>query len=195
MSQEPEARPARRGGTVDGKRFSLGTLSSLRHRNYRLLWVGSLISHSGDTMDQVALNWLVLVMTDSPLYLGLFNLTRAVPLLALGLVAGVVVDRMERRKLLMVTQTSAMVLAFALAVLVSSGAAQIWHIFVLGVLRGTVMCFNAPARQTIISDLVPKSDLANAVALNSATMQICRILGPALGGYSSPVWGPAALSM
>ena len=158
------------------------TLSSLRHRNYLLLWVGTLVSHSGDWMDQVALNWLVLVMTDSPFYLGLLNLFRAVPMLLLTLMAGVLVDRMERRRLLMITQTFAMVLAFVLAVLVSTGAVQVWHIFVVGTLRGAIMSFNMPARQTLISDLVPRGDLANAVALNSAGMNITRIVGPAVAG-------------
>lgn len=158
------------------------TLSSLRHRNYRLLWIGTLVSQSGDWMDQVALNWLILVMTNSPFYLGLLNLFRALPMLVLTLMAGVLVDRMERRRLLMITQTAAMALAFVLAVLVSSGLVQVWHIFLIGTLRGAIMSFNMPARQTLISDLVPRSDLANAIAINSATMNITRILGPALAG-------------
>ncbi len=162
--------------------MKLRFLSSLRHRNYMLLWVGTLISQSGDWMDTVALNWLILVLTDSPFYLGAFNLFRAVPMLVLLLFAGVVVDRMERRKILMITQSAAMVLAFALAVLVSTGLVQVWHIFLLGTLRGVIMSFNMPARQALISELVPRSDLANAVALNSATMNLCRILGPAIAG-------------
>ncbi len=128
------------------------------------------------------MNWLILEMTNSPLYLGLLNLFRAVPMFLLTLLAGVVVDRMERRRLLMISQGAAMVLAFVLAVLVSSGAVQVWHIFVIGTLRGAIMSFNAPARQTLISDLVPRNDLANAVAINSATMNLTRVLGPTLGG-------------
>ncbi|MDO8691463.1 MAG: MFS transporter [Dehalococcoidia bacterium] len=162
--------------------MKLRFLSSLRHRNYMLLWVGTLISHSGDWMDNVALNWLILVMTNSPFYLGVFNLCRALPMLVLVLIGGVVVDRMDRRKILMVTQTAAMVLAFALAVLVSTGLVQVWHIFLLGTLRGIINSFNMPARQAIISDLVPRHDLANAIALNSATMNVTRIWGPAIAG-------------
>lgn len=168
--------------TTQARQISHHTLSSLKHRNYMLLWVGTLISHSGDWMDTVALNWLVLVLSGSPLYLGLVNLSRALPVLVLTLVAGVIVDRMERRKLLMITQAGAMALAFALAVLVATGHAQIWHIFVIGTLRGVVMAFNMPTRQTIISDLVPRSDLANAIALNSATLNVTRVIGPALAG-------------
>lgn len=163
-----------------GPRFEV--LGSLRHRNFFLLWAGTLISQTGDWMDHVALNWLVLVMTESPLYLGIFNLCRAVPMLLLILLAGVVSDRMERRKLLMITQVSAMVLAFALAVLVSTGLVQVWHIFVVGTLRGVIMSFNMPARQSLISELVPKTSLANAIALNSATMNTTRIFGPAVAG-------------
>lgn len=158
------------------------TISSLKHRNFMLLWTGTLISQSGDWMDTVALNWLVLVMTNSPLYMGLVNLCRAAPVLFLTLVAGVVTDRMERRKLLMITQGAAMVLAFVLAVRIFSGSVQIWEIFVIGTLRGIVMSFNMPARVAVISDLVPKHDLANAVALNSATYHVTRIIGPAISG-------------
>jgi len=167
------------------------TFNSLSYRNYRLLWTGTLISHSGDWMDQLALNWLVLELTDSPFYLGLVNLCRAIPILLFTLIGGVVADRVERRKLLMVTQSVAMILAFGLAALVSAGLISMWQILTIATLRGLMMSFNLPARQTIISDLVPRSSLANAIALNSVTMSITKIVGPSLAGVLITLVGTA----
>ena len=158
------------------------TFVSLRHRNYRLLWFGSLVSSSGDWMDQIALNWLVYDLTGSAVYLGLLNLCRLGPILLFTLIGGVVADRVERRRLLFTTQTVAMLLALALALLVSTGAAQIWAVLLIAAGRGVMMSFNQPARQSLISDLVPADDLMNAIALNSATLNLTRVLGPAIGG-------------
>lgn len=161
---------------------------SLQHRNYRLLWTGTLISSSGDWMDQVALNWLVYELTGSAFSLGILNLCRLVPILLFTLIGGVVADRFERRRMLFVTQAVAMVLALALAVLVSTGIVfrdpQIGFLLVLVVAvgRGMMMSFNQPARQSLISDLVPSELLTNAVALNSATLNLTRVIGPAIGG-------------
>lgn len=167
------------------------TFSSLRHRNYLLLWIGTLISHSGDWMDQVALNWLVLVMTNSPFYLALLNFSRSFPILFFTLLGGVVADRFERRKLLMVTQGSETVLALILAALVSLGSAQLWQLILISVLRGVMHSFNQPARQALIPDLVEKGDLMNAVALNSATANATRIIGPSLAGILIGIIGVA----
>lgn len=167
------------------------TFSSLRHRNYLLLWIGTLVSHSGDWMDQLALNWLVLELTGSPLYLGLVSLCRAIPILLFTLIGGVAADRVEKRRLMMITQSFAMTLALLLAALMSLGLIQVWHIFIIAALRGTMMSFNMPARQTIISDLVPRNDLPNAIALNSATMNLTRIIGPSLAGLLISVVGIA----
>jgi MFS family permease len=144
--------------------------------------MGTLISQSGDWMDQMALNWLVYQITGSAVALGLLNLCRFVPILLFTLIGGVVADRWPRRRLLFSTQAIAMVLAFALAVLVSTGLVQFWMVLVIAVGRGTMMSFNQPARQSLISELVPRSSLTNAIALNSATLNFTRILGPAIGG-------------
>jgi MFS transporter, DHA1 family, staphyloferrin A biosynthesis exporter len=156
--------------------------SSLQYPNYRLLWMGTLVSQSGDWMDQMALNWLVYQITGSAVALGLLNLCRFVPILLFTLIGGVVADRWPRRRLLFSTQAIAMVLAFALAVLVSTGLVQFWMVLVIAVGRGTMMSFNQPARQSLISELVPRSSLTNAIALNSATLNFTRILGPTIGG-------------
>ncbi len=158
------------------------TFSSLRHRSFLILWIGTVVSHSGDWMDQIALNWLVLEISNSPLSLGLVNLWRAIPVLIMTPLGGVAADQWERRRILMVTQTLYMVLAFLLGALVTAGVANLWELYVIAALRGIVMSFNMPARQSMISDLVPRKDLPNAVALNSATNHLTRVLGPSLGG-------------
>ena len=169
------------GQAVEGGRFRR-TFSSLRHRNFRLLWTGTIVSNSGDWMDQIALNWLVLELTHSPLSLGLVNLCRAIPVLIFTLVGGVAADKFERRRILMVTQGSAMLLAFLLGGLVTTGHVALWHIYVIAALRGAIMSFNMPARQSMISELVPRENLTNAVALNTATIHLTRVLGPSVGG-------------
>jgi MFS family permease len=158
------------------------TFASLRHRNFRLLWFGTMISHSGDWMDQIALNWLVYDLTGSALALGIMNAVRMAPILLFTLVGGVVADRWPRRTLLMSTQGAAMLLALILAVLVSAGVVQFWMILVVAFGRGVMMSFNQPARQSLISDLVPREDLMNAIALNAATNNSTRVIGPAIGG-------------
>lgn len=164
---------------------------SLEHRNFRLLWLGTIVSHSGDWMDQIALNWLVYQLTGSPVYLGILNLCRTAPIVVFTLLGGVVADRMERRRLLFATQVVAMLLALALAVLVSSGLVEIWMVLLVAIGRGVMMSFNAPARQSLISELVPREHLMNAIALNSATLNLTRVLGPALGGVIIATLGVA----
>lgn len=154
----------------------------LRHRNFRLLWTGTLISQSGDWMDQIALNWLVYELTGSAFALGLVNLCRLTPILFFTLVGGVIADRVERRKLMFTTQTVAMVLALVLAVLVSTGLVELWMVLLVAVGRGIALSFNLPARQSLISDLVPREILSSAIALNQATNNLTRVLGPAIGG-------------
>jgi MFS family permease len=158
------------------------TFSSLRHRNYRLLWTGTLISSSGDWMDQIALNWLMYTLTNSPVYLGLLNFCRLAPILVFTLIGGVVADRVERRRLMFTTQSVAMVLALVLAILVSTGVVQVWMVLLIAAGRGVMLSFNMPARQSLISELVPAEDLMNAIALNSATLNLTRVIGPAIGG-------------
>jgi MFS family permease len=133
-------------------------------------------------MDQMALNWLVYQITGSAVALGLLNLCRFVPILLFTLIGGVVADRWPRRRLLFSTQAVAMFLAFILAILVSTGTVQFWMVLIIAVGRGMMMSFNQPARQSLISELVPRSSLTNAIALNSATLNFTRILGPAIGG-------------
>ena len=157
-------------------------LQSLRHRNYRLLWIGTIVSNSGDWMDQIALNWLVYLLSGSAVQLALLNLCRLAPIFVFTLVGGVIADRMERRRLLFVTQVVAMVLAVVLAMLTWLELVQIWMVLLIAIGRGIVLSFNQPARQSLISELVPRDDLRNAIALNSATLNLTRVLGPTIGG-------------
>jgi MFS family permease len=133
-------------------------------------------------MDQIALNWLVYQLSGSPVQLALLNVFRLAPIFAFTLLGGVIADRMERRRLLFGTQVVAMVLAFVLATLTITGLVEIWMVFAIAAGRGVVLSFNQPARQSLIADLVPKEDLKNAIALNSATLNLTRVLGPTIGG-------------
>lgn len=177
---------------VDGTPKRSGTFAALKHRNYRLMWIGNLISNSGDWIDQVALNWLVISTTNSPIYLGLVNLARGMPLVLFALVGGVVADRMDRRRMLMTTQAMAMVFAVLLAALVYTDNAPIWAILLLATGRGILIAFNTPARHSLVSELVPREDLGSAVALNSVTLNLSKVLGPLLAALILSAFGIAA---
>ncbi len=161
---------------------NLRTFSSLRFRDYRLLWLGQAGTSAGQWMDQVARSWLIYQLTGSPLELGAVAAARALPILAFGVVAGVVADRQGRKAQLIVSQVVNAVLNLALATLVVTGQVRPWHVYVTALLVGTAQAFQQPARQALISDLVGKEHLANAVALNSAIFNLMRSLGPALAG-------------
>ena len=159
-----------------------GPFASLRHRNYRLFWIGNLISFSGDWLDQVALNWLVISTTGSAPMLGLVNLGRGLPIVAFALIGGTVADRVDRRIMMLCTQAAAMAVAIGLALAVALAGAPIWLILILATLRGVIVAFNLPARNSLIYDLVPRGDLASAVALNSITINMAKIIGPLAAG-------------
>lgn len=156
--------------------------SSLRYRNFRLLWTGGVISSTGDFLEIVALNWLVYELTNSPFYLGLFNLARSLPVLFFTLIAGAMADKYERRKLMLYSQGTAMLLSGILAVLAFAGKLTVHPLIIIGVLQGIANSFNLPIRQSLISELVPKESIVNAVALNGASITLTLVLGPALGG-------------
>ena len=136
----------------------------------------------GQWMDQVARSWLIYQMTGSALQLGAVSAMRAVPMLAFGMVAGVVADRYGRKAQLIISQVTNVALNLILATLVLTGRVQPWHVYVTALLAGTVQAFQQPARQSLISDLVGKEHLQNAVALNSAIFNLTRSVGPAVAG-------------
>lgn len=166
--------------------------SALRNRNFALLWIGSVISNSGSWMQIVAQGWLVYQMTDSPVYLGIVGMARALPMMVLPPMGGVVADRVPRLKLLKVTQNLSLLLALLLAVLVSTDLIQIWQIIVLSFLSGAVNAFDQPTRQALLPDLVRPADMTNAIALNSAAWQGAALFGPTLAGATIALFGLAA---
>jgi MFS family permease len=167
------------------------TLSSLRHRDFRLLFFGTSLSHVGDFIQAMAQSWLVWTMTSSPLLLGVVGFCQALPRLLLGVVGGAIVDRVERRRLLLSTQILAMLQAFTFWALVYFEEIQFWHVMVLVLFLGTVNTINQTARHSLINNLVPREDLMNAIALNSSMANLAKIAGPSLGGVLISVIGVA----
>jgi len=158
-------------------------LRSLRHRNYRLFFGGQGISLVGTWMQQIALGWLVYRLTDSAFLLGLVSFAGQIPTFILASFAGVLADRYNRHKIIIITQTLAMIQAVILAVLTLTHTIQIWHIIFLSVFVGIVNAFDMPTRQSFVIDLVDdKSDLPNAIALNSSMFNTARLVGPTIAG-------------
>lgn len=167
------------------------TLSSLRFRNFRLLFIGTVFSHTGDFMQAMAQAWLVWTMTSSPFLLGLIGFCQAAPRLILGAIGGAIVDRLDRRRLLVITQNLAMVQAFVFWALVYFDLIRFWHILLLVLFIGTVNTLNQTARQSLINSLVPRGELMNAIALNSSIVNLSKVIGPSLGGVLIALIGVA----
>ena len=167
------------------------TGSSLRYRNFRLLFIGTVFSHTGDFMQAMAQAWLVWTMTNSPFLLGLLGFCQAVPRLLLGAIGGALVDRLDRRRLVLLTQNLAMIQAFAFWALVYFDLIRFWHIVVLVLFIGTVNTLNQTARQSLINTLVPRAELMNAIALNSSIVNLSKVIGPSLGGVLIAIIGVA----
>ncbi|HET6847189.1 MAG TPA: MFS transporter [Anaerolineales bacterium] len=168
-----------------------GTFAALRHRNYQLYFGGQLVSNAGTWMQTVAQGWLVWELSHSGLMLGVVGFASAIPSLLVTPWGGVVVDRMPKRRLLMMTQSGAMLLAFILAALTFTGAVRVWHIVLLAAGLGFVNAFDAPARQAFVVDMVGRDDLPNAIALNSLMFNSARVIGPGLGGLLLAAVGAA----
>jgi MFS family permease len=161
-----------------------GTFRSLHNYNYRLWAIGALISNIGTWMQRTAQDWLVLTQltNESATAVGIVMSLQFGPALLLLPLTGYVADHCDRRKILMVTQLAMGVLALGLGLLTLSGHAQLWHVYVFALLLGCVSAFDATARQTFVSELVGENDLANAVALNSTSFNVARMVGPAVAG-------------
>jgi MFS family permease len=154
----------------------------LKQRDFGFFWLSLLFSAVGSQISTVAVAWQVYEITNSPFQLGLTGLLRALPVMILSLPGGVLADRMDRRKLLIVTQSLAALLALVLALLTSTGQIQVWHIYVVTFLSGAVGIFDAPARTAMIPALVSAEQLASAYALNITWRQIATLGGPFIGG-------------
>jgi MFS family permease len=184
LDQELPQQPGAMG--VEGRRFRLPRpLAAFGHRNYALFFSGQLVSLTGTWLQQVAQGWLVIQLVSAAhraLMVGIVSAISALPILMLSLYAGSVIDRLNKRNLLVVTQTSAMVLAFALAALTHSGLVTIYYVIVIGFLLGVSNAFDAPTRQSFVIEMVGREDLSNAIATNSFMFNGARIFGPAVAG-------------
>ncbi|WP_310526628.1 MFS transporter [Nocardioides sp.] len=166
------------------------TFRSLRNPNYRLYAAGGVVSNTGTWMQRVAQDWLVLQLTgNSGAALGIATGLQFLPFLLLGPFSGLVADRMPKRRLLQITNMAMAVPALLLGLLAVTGTAQIWHVYVLAFVLGLAAAFDAPARQSFVSEIVEADDLTNAVGLNSASFNAARLVGPGVAGLLIAAFG------
>ena len=173
------------------RQFSIrDTFASLKYPNFRLWFIGQLASLVGTWTQTAAQGYLIYELTKSPAYLGYASFANGVPTWFFTLYAGAIADRMSRRTLMVITQTSMMILAFILAFLTFTHTVQWWHILILSFLLGVANAFDAPARQAFTLEMVDREDLTNAIALNSTMFNMAMVMGPALGGLIYYAVGP-----
>jgi MFS family permease len=177
-SSAPEQPPP----SIEDRSEWRGAFRAFRHRNYRLYFFGQLISLAGTWMQSAAQAWLVLKLTNSATMLGVVSFAQFTPILLVGLFAGVVVDRVDRRRLIITTQILLMLSAFTLAILTWTGVVRVGYVIALAAFNGTVGSFDMPGRQSFVVEMVGYDDLANAIALNSMMFNSARMLGPAIAG-------------
>ncbi|RJP79358.1 MAG: MFS transporter [Candidatus Zixiibacteriota bacterium] len=165
-------------------------LRALRHRNYRLFFTGQSLSLVGTWMTRVATGWLVYRLTDSPALLGVVGFAGQVPIFLLAPLAGVLADRWDRRRLLILTQVLSMAQSLTLAALTLTGVVTVWHVIALSLFQGVVNAFDTPLRLAFVVDMVDRrEDVPNAIALNSSMFNGARLVGPSLAGIIIAVWG------
>ncbi len=181
MSQNIPTLPASERTVLARLRDALGQ-SALAVPAYRRFWGSMLLSNLGSWLQLVAQGWLILALTNSPLYLGLYGLIRSLPTLTITLIGGAVADRIDRRKILLATQSSAAALALLLGFLDLTGMVRAWHILTIAFATATVMAFDNPARQALVPSLVGHERVPSAVGLNSAAWNAAAVIGPSLAG-------------
>lgn len=159
------------------------TFRALRHKNYQLFFSGQCISLVGTWMQQIAMSWLVYMLTKSPLIMGIITFSGSIPSLFISPFAGVIIDRIDKYKAMVVVQFLFMIEAFLLAALTLSGVIKVWHIVVLSIIAGLTIAFDMPLRQSFVVQLIEDAeDLGNAISLNSMTFNMARLIGPAIAG-------------
>ncbi len=174
-----------------GATFALPRIArALRHPDFRLFWGGNFLSNIGTWMQNVAQGWLVLQLTNSPFWLGLVGFASSIPILLFALIGGVIADHVNVRKMLLMTQSAMMVFAFTMAGL-AWWKIDKYEIVLLAFATGLAMSLNTPSYQALVPQLVPREDLSNAIALNSAQFNMSRVLGPTLGGLAMAAFGVA----
>ena len=159
-----------------------GAFSSLRVRNFRLYAGANLVNNTGTWMQRIAQDWLVLQLSDSGLALGIVTALQFAPILVLSLYGGMLADRYDKRKLMMLTQATMCLAALLLGVLVLTGVVALWHVFVIAGMLGVAAAMDMPIRQSFVSEIVGTDNLANAVGMNSTIFNIARLIGPAIAG-------------
>jgi MFS family permease len=164
------------------RRVAGSTFGSLTVRNYRLYFIGQVISVSGSWMQRVAQSWLVLHLTGSGVALGIVSALQFLPMLVLGAWGGVMADRVDKRRVLMLTQAMMGFLALALGVVTLTGSVRLWMVYLLALLLGLVTAMDNPARQSFVMEMVGRAQVTNAVSLNSAVFTGARVVGPAIAG-------------
>ena len=172
---------------------SHSSFSALRHRDFRLLWIGQIVSVTGSQMQSVAINWHVYLLTKSAFALGMVGFFKGVPIVLCSLMGGVVADAMDRRRLMIATQTVMLISAAALAVVTLAGLQSVWPIYLLTAAASGATAFDIPARQALMPTLVPAKDFPNAVSLGLMVFNLALIVGPAIGGFLLASNGPAAV--
>jgi len=167
--------------------------AALRHRDFRLLWLGQIVSVTGSQMQFVAINWHVYVLTKSPFALGLVGLFRGVPIIICSLAGGVVADAIDRKRLMLVTQTVMLACAALLTAGTLAGFESVWPLYVLSGIASAATAFDTPARQALMPTLVPIEDFPNAVSLAVIVFNVATIAGPAIAGFLLAESGPAII--
>jgi MFS family permease len=169
---------------------------ALRHRDFRLFWTGNFLSNIGTWMQNIAVGWLVLQLTNSAFWLGVVGFSSSIPILLFALIGGVIADHVNKRKLLMITQSAMMIIAFTMAALAyikvnGHPLINVKEIVLMALGIGIAMSLNTPSYQALMPQLVPREDLTNAIAINSAQFNMSRVLGPTLGGFAMALVGVA----
>jgi predicted MFS family arabinose efflux permease len=162
---------------------------AFRYRDFRIMWLGACVSTIGTFVQQFAQSWLVYDLTKDPFYLGLDLFLGQLPIMLFSLVGGVFADRLDRKKMLLLSQYIQMICAFVLAVLFATHTVQVWHILTLSFLVGVGQSFGGPAYSALLPTLVGPEDLANAISMNSIQFNLARIIGPTLGGLAYTAFG------
>ncbi len=189
LTSEGEVLPSTAAPAVCDDSGWRGIFRALRHRNFRLFVCGQIVSLVGTFMQTVAQSWLMYRLTRSEFLLGATWFCTQIPVFVLGPIGGLIADRHSRHRIVVVTQTLAMLQAFALAALTLSGHVRVWHIFVLATSLGVVNAFDMPGRQSLLVQMTGKQDLLNAISLNSAIFNAARVAGPAIAGVVVAIAG------
>ncbi|HEV8427687.1 MAG TPA: MFS transporter [Pyrinomonadaceae bacterium] len=172
---------------------NISAFAALRHRDFRLLWLGQIVSVTGSQMQFVAINWHVYLLTKSALALGLVGLFRGVPVILCSLAGGVVADAIDRKRLMIVTQTVMLASAALLTAGTLAGFESVWPIYLLSAIASAATAFDIPARQALMPTLVPLEDFPNAVSLGIIVFNVATIAGPAIAGFLLAESGPAVI--